>query len=487
MPHETAQNIVLVGWCGVVIEQAAQIFLVRRGELGRGNRFDRRRGAVLECSNARLDRGLAGTVFLERVHARLVGLSDALELLLLAGELPGEQRRAIVALQLLAVGRQDAEIQLPEVLFDLREHGAGQFVNLDAVRLRAAAACVVMALQRRPALAGRAALLPRQRRAAARALDQPLERKRLAVLAAVPPMPPLALVEQLLRLLVQLGRHQRLMPAVHDHRVRVIPHAARAAGRRPAHFADVDRVAQDIFDAAVVDRIAEARAHAERGQVVRNLEQAAAADEVREYFLHDRRGVRVGDVAAVLHAVADRRVGVGTALSRALGHAAPHFFGEIDRVVFVHGLDHGFDDDGHFVVADRLGDRHDLDAQIAAQHGFVQDAVLARAGEAGKLPEQDHVERLGLYLGRADHAVEFRALVGRAAADTLVNEDVFIRHEDVMRAGVLADLDQLGGGGVLDLVVGGHADIGRADAQVWGGGGHGKASFLVEKWNICSV
>ena len=45
LPDETAQNVVLVGGCGVVIEQSAQILLVRRGELGRGDWLDRRRGA----------------------------------------------------------------------------------------------------------------------------------------------------------------------------------------------------------------------------------------------------------------------------------------------------------------------------------------------------------------------------------------------------------------------------------------------------------
>ena len=167
------------------------------------------------------------------------------------------------------------------------------------------------------------------------------------------------------------------MPAVHDHGFRVIPHAMRAPSRRPAHLADIHRIAQDVFDAAVVERVAEARADAQRGQVVRDLEQAAPADKVLINFAHNRRGVRVGDVCAVLHAVADRRVGIRSALLGALRHAAPHFLGQIDGIIFVHGFDHGFDDDGHFIITDRLGDGHDLNAQIAAQHGFIQDAVLA--------------------------------------------------------------------------------------------------------------
>ena len=194
--------MVLFGGIGVVVEQLFQILPMRGGKLRRRDGLDRRRGAFLERGDARPDGVLAGAIFFKGVDARFVGFADAFELLLLAGELTGEQGGAVIALQPLAVRRQDAKIQPLEVLADLRQHGIGQLVDLDAVRFWAASPCVVVALQRRPALAGCAAFLPCQRRAAAGAMHQPLERKRLTVLAAVPSMPPLSLIQQQLCLFV---------------------------------------------------------------------------------------------------------------------------------------------------------------------------------------------------------------------------------------------------------------------------------------------
>lgn len=67
-----------------------------------------------------------------------------------------------------------------------------------------------------------------------------------------------------------------------------------------------------------------------------------------------------------------------------------------------------------------------------------------------------------LGLGQADHLLESGTLAGVFAADALVYENELLRQEVAVGVGVLADLGQLGVGGVFGLILGGDPDIGRS-------------------------
>ena len=64
-------------------------------------------------------------------------------------------------------------------------------------------------------------------------------------------------------------------------------------------------------------------------------------------------------------------------------------------------------------------------------------------------------------LGGGYHADKFRPFLSFAAADTVVAEDVLVRHNVAVLFGVLADLLDLAVRGELRLIVGADADIRR--------------------------
>ena len=271
---------------------------------------------------------------------------------------------------------------------------------------------------------------------------------------------------------------QRGVPAVDKDNVFVLVVAAGVTGRIPAEFADVDGVAQDIFDGPVFKPAAAVRALAAFVHPARERKAAFASEVAAEQLFHKAILGRLRHENVILDAVAIRRITLHLAAAVLFLHAALDLLGKVDAVVFVHRLDERFGNEAHAALGHGLGNGDDINAELLAQDRLVHDRIIAVAGKARKLPEQDRVEGLRLRLGDADHAAEFVALFHAAAGNALVHEDEFIRHDIAVARGPLADLDELRGRGELYLVIGGDADIGRGDAKIRQRCGDGRSKAL---------
>ena len=102
-----------------------------------------------------------------------------------------------------------------------------------------------------------------------------------------------------------------------------------------------------------------------------------------------------------------------------LPHPPRDLLGQILRVELVHALDDGLHELAGGGVVGVLGDGDDPDA-LAPEHGLEGDGVLALAGEAGELPDQNLLERSVGLGGCVEHLAELRA-VGDAPALGLVH------------------------------------------------------------------
>ena len=213
---------------------------------------------------------------------------------------------------------------------------------------------------------------------------------------------------------------QRLVMGVGQDDILIGEVPAGAARGVPAHFPDVDRIAQNIFDGAVFKPVPPVGLDAHVIEPLGDGEEAVSGNEAVKDGL-DQRGL-LGDwnQHIVLHSVSEGGIALKAAPSGLLRHAPLDLLRQIQGVVFVHGLDHGFHDDAHFVVGQGLADGDDLNAKLPAEHGLVDDAVLPVPGEPGELPEENGIKRPGLLLGGTDHPVELRALFGVLAADALI-------------------------------------------------------------------
>ena len=195
-------------------------------------------------------------------------------------------------------------------------------------------------------------------------------------------------------------------------------------------------------------------------------EKALAGEEAGEYLLHIHGFLRDRNKDIVLDAVAEGGRGLKLAAPVLFLHAALDLLGQIDGIVFVHGLDHGLHDDAHLAFLDRLLDGDHIDLQLFAQDGFVVYRIVTVAGEAGELPQEDGVKGLGLGLGGGDQAAEVVAACDLPAGLGLVHENELVRDKVPVGRAPFANLHQLGGGGELHLILGGHADIGRSGFEV---------------------
>ena len=235
------------------------------------------------------------------------------------------------------------------------------------------------------------------------------------------------------------------------------------SGHAPASassvFADVRDVSQNVANRTVLELAAIARAGADAVEPTRDGEVRFARGKAAEDF-DDQGGFgRLENELTADCAIAKRRICLTTAAARLFRHALAHFICEIDGVVFGHGLQHGLEDDGKFVVFDALGGADHLHAAVAAEHGFVT-TESSGTGESVKAMHEDGVEGRGLAFGGGDHPHERRALLGTAAGDALIDIDVFGGDDKpvVFRPG--ADEAQLGSGAVFGLVFGRYADVG---------------------------
>ncbi len=129
------------------------------------------------------------------------------------------------------------------------------------------------------------------------------------------------------------------------------------------------------------------------------------------------------------------------AAGRGLSHPPGDLLGQILRVELVHALDDRLHELARWGVVGVFGDGDHLDS-LSPQHGLECDGVLTLSGEAGELPDQDHLEwRAGSARG-VQHLSELRP-VGDAAALGLV--DVLTGHGVSVLAGVVPERPQLGG------------------------------------------
>jgi len=240
-----------------------------------------------------------------------------------------------------------------------------------------------------------------------------------------------AAVEDLLRPLPQLARHQRFMPA--------------AVGLAlPVEIPAVDLIAQDLVHGALLDGIA---ALAEGEPVVAShpghlLDGVAAGDIPVEQLPDDRRHIRVRldrafAVGAEDVAIAERREGRPDALRRLLAHALARLLGQVVDVVLRH---QHLDAVHELFRGARIAREHhtflgemDLDVEFVQRHPVLEVAV-----EPVGLLDQHHADRrMALEIG--NHLAEG----GAAGLLGGLHVHVFLRHREALRRGVFLQQLQL--------------------------------------------
>ena len=215
------------------------------------------------------------------------------------------------------------------------------------------------------------------------------------------------------------------------------------AGMTPAYLADIDRVLQDIFNCTQFKGISSAGAYAAVVQLSGDGTQSSAGKEIGEYFLHNGSCFRIGDIAAVFDNVSERGDSDSLTPAGFFIHTTLYLFGKVNAVIFVHSFDHSFYDDGHFIIAYALRNRYHFNSALFAEHGFINDTVFTVAGKTAEFPEENSIKGLGLLLCSTDHTVKGGSLLGMAAADTLVHENVFIRQDVAVFLGIFPYLFKL--------------------------------------------
>ena len=129
------------------------------------------------------------------------------------------------------------------------------------------------------------------------------------------------------------------------------------------------------------------------------------------------------------------------ASGRRLPHPPRNLLGKIFAVKFVHALDDSLKQLAGRAVVGLLGDG-DYPDTLAPKHGLEGDGVLALAGEAGELPDQNLLERSVGPAGLLDHLPELGP-VGDSAALCLVHE---LAGDNVaVLVGVVPERPELGG------------------------------------------
>lgn len=196
-----------------------------------------------------------------------------------------------------------------------------------------------------------------------------------------------------------------------------------------------------------------------------DLQDSHAIEIVRVDLTDDRRVDGVDDILLIDDVITERRDRYRAAALDFLGHAALDLAGQIDAIEFVEPLDDALDQRAEGTVDDGLGDRFDLDV-ILRQHALVKDALLLVAGEAAEFPQQHRREGGGLLFSDRDHANERGALLGFSSGNTVVAEDVLVRHDVAVLLCVFADLLDLRIGGELRLIVGADANVRRGGFQL---------------------
>ena len=195
--------------------------------------------------------------------------------------------------------------------------------------------------------------------------------------------------------------------------------------------------------------------------------ESLAGKETTEHLPHIGGLRLLRNQYAVLGRVTKGGGGLQLAPAVLLLHTALDIFGQVDGIVFVHGLDHGLHDNAQLSLGDGLLNGNNLNMELLAQDGFIKHGIVTISGEAGKLPQEDGIEGLWLLLGGADEPAEVVAARDLAPGLGLIHKNEFVRNNISIGGGPFADLYQLGGRGELHLVIGGDADVGGGYAVIF--------------------
>ena len=174
-----------------------------------------------------------------------------------------------------------------------------------------------------------------------------------------------------------------------------------------------------------------------------------------EGFQHKRRSDRVDmETAFSIQRITERAAAaIAAAFENVFSLAADNFLRQVGGIVFSVTFQHRFQDDAFRPVRDDLSGGHQLDA-VLFELRLVASAVVAVAGKAVQLPDQNDVKQLALAV--LNHLLKLGAVV-RFGRNRPV--DIVLDHRDTVLLGIGGAFANLAFDGFLALIVGGIAGV----------------------------
>ncbi len=213
---------------------------------------------------------------------------------------------------------------------------------------------------------------------------------------------------------------EMFVTAVGNNKIWIVEVPARFVLRIPADFTNIDWISQDIFNGPAFPAAAALCFDSHGVQLCGNGTAAHAADVAVKNHFYKWSGFRISIVFFILNQITKSRCCDRLPTDNFFAHATPDFLSQVDAVIFVHGLYHGFHKNGHFAVPNRLCDRYDFNSALLAQHGFINNAVLPVPREAGKFPDNNYVKRPWLPFSSANHPHKLRTLLCCFSTDAFI-------------------------------------------------------------------
>ena len=143
---------------------------------------------------------------------------------------------------------------------------------------------------------------------------------------------------------------------------------------------------------------------------------------------------------------------------RILCHAAHHFPGEADGVVFVHPLDDPLDQGAKRSVDKWLGHAHHIDV-VLFQEWFVHNGFLLIPGKTGEFPHEDRIDRVLFGLRQRNHLLKCRTFVCFPSGDSVILKNIFHGDIGVVVFCIIHQQTKLRIRGKFFLLVGGYTDV----------------------------
>ncbi len=222
----------------------------------------------------------------------------------------------------------------------------------------------------------------------------------------------------------------------------------------------IERVSENIADRPAVKWISAGSADAGGVEKMCNFRAGASGQKLLIDQGYKGSLNLIRDKLSVHHLITKRRDGDHTAAFEFFLHAPADFLPQIDGVVFVHGFEKGFHENGGGIIGQRFGDGNDVNAAFPAEQGFVENTVLTAAGKTGIFPDENDVKGTGRLSGSRDHTQKSRTLGSGPSTDALIHIDMAVRQQEVMMFRIGADMRQLAGRGKFDLIISGDTDVG---------------------------